>query len=201
MTELERYKDSLGKLLELIYLIQKDISGVRLRSSLVLKKKEFSQQIDQVIKLLNKDVETVEKGINDLKRWLALRKNSIKAIENLYSSVEKTINDSKNIAEIKERLRMFGKSAQQEFVLSILYLEDLWNKDVQETMQSMQKVASIMKVTHEKIARYKKEYDLDSDELSSHIDTLFNYLIHKKFDEFEALEKKIRDSILPKIQE
>lgn len=201
MTDLEKYKDSLSKLLELIYLIQKDISGVRLRSSLVLKRKEFSQQIDQVIKLLNKDVETVEKGMNDLKRWLALRKNSIKAIENLYSSVERTINDSKNVGEIKERLRMFGKSAQQEFVLRILYLEDLWNKDVQETMQSMQKVASIMKVTHEKIDRYKKEYELDSDELNSHIDKLFNYLIEENFDEFEALEKEIRDSILPKIED
>ena len=200
MSDINKYREALNKLLELIYLIQKDISGVRLRTSLVLQKREFTNQIDQVIKLLNNDVDIVEKGMKNLKRWLSLRKNTIKSIENLYISVEKTINDSNNKKEIKERLQMFGKSAQQEFILSLLYLEDLWHKDVEGTMNSMQKVTSIMKVTHEKIERYKQEYNLDSDNLNSYIDTLFNYLIQEKFDEFNTLEKQIKESLLPKIE-
>jgi hypothetical protein len=199
MADLNKYKESLNKFLDLVYLIQKDISGVRLRSTLVLQRREFSEQIDQVIESLNRDVELVEKGMKNLKRWLLLRKNALKAIENLYLSIDKTINDSRNEKEVKDRIRMFGKSAQQEFVLSLLYLEDLWNKDVEGTMNSMQKVASIMKVTHEKIERYKQEYNLDADELTSHIDSMFNYLLDEEFEKFEKLNQKIRDSILPDI--
>lgn len=199
MADLSNYKEALNQFLDLVYLIQKDISGVRLRSTLVLQKKEFSEQIDQVIASLNRDVELVEKGMKNLKRWLLLRKNALKAIENLYLSIDKTINDSRNEKEVKDRIRMFGKSAQQEFVLSLLYLEDLWNKDVEGTMNSMQKVASIMKVTHEKIERYKQEYNLDADELTSHIDSMFNYLLDEEFEKFKELNQKIRDSILPDI--
>ncbi|MHA1231430.1 MAG: hypothetical protein ACTSRP_18615 [Candidatus Helarchaeota archaeon] len=197
MAEIEQYKQALKRIMDLVYLIQKDISGIRLRSPIVLQRKEFSDQIDQVIEMLNKDVEQVEKGIKNLKKWLQLRKNALNAIENLYSSIETTIAESKNVDEIKDRLRMFLKSSQQEFVLSILYLDDIW-REIESAMNSMQKVTSIMKVTHEKIERYKQEYNLDPDNLTSNIDTLFNYLLEGKFDEFEQLEKKIRDTILPK---
>ncbi|MHA1270337.1 MAG: hypothetical protein ACTSPY_11160 [Candidatus Helarchaeota archaeon] len=196
MTDLTKFREPLMKLLDLVYLIQKDISGVRLRSSIVLRKKEFVNQIDQVIELLNKDVEIVEKGIQNLKKWLFLRKNALNAIKNLYLSIETTLNDSKTDSELKERIRLFVQSAQQEFILSILYLEDLW-REVEGTMNSMQKVASIMKVTHEKIDRYKQEYHLDPNEYTSYIDKLFNYLIEEKFDQFNELEKRIRNSILP----
>ena len=153
----------------------------------------------EVIELLNRDIETVANNIKKIKKWLNIRRNTLNSIKNLYSVIENTINDSKNVKEIKDRLRMFGKSAHEEFLLNILYLEDLW-KEIEDTMNSMQKVASIMKVTHEKIERYEQEFNLEPDNLISSIDILFNYLIEGKFEEFDSLETKIRETILPKYE-
>ncbi|MFX1299229.1 MAG: hypothetical protein ACFFD2_30750, partial [Promethearchaeota archaeon] len=88
------------------------------------------------------------------------------------------------------------KAAQEDFVLSILRLEKLWNQEIKEIMESMKKVISIMQVTHEKIIRYKRECNIQ-DSVDSDIERLLDYLYNEKFDEFNKAEKEIRARLLP----
>ncbi|MFX1293659.1 MAG: hypothetical protein ACFFD2_02195 [Promethearchaeota archaeon] len=193
LTEL---KDSLKKVLELIFLIEKDISGVRLRSSNILKQEGLKEQVDIVIRTIEEDVKKVEMGVNPLRRYFLLRNNALNAINNLTSSLNKTINESKTIEEVREVIRMFSKDAQEDFVHTILQLEELWNQEIKEIMESMKKVISIMQVTHEKILRYKQECNI-KDGVGSDVERLLDLLFNGNIKDFEKKEHDLRTRLLP----
>ncbi|HUX98592.1 MAG TPA: hypothetical protein VMV49_03505 [Candidatus Deferrimicrobium sp.] len=190
--------DSLSKVLELVFLIEKDISGVRLRSASILLHDELRKQVEMVIGSIEEDMKKVETGINPLKKYFMLRKNALNSINNLTSSLEQMINESTSIEEIQESIRLFSKSAQEEFVLTILQLEKLWNQEIMDIMESMKKVISIMQVTHEKLIRYKRECNIQED-YGSDIGNLLEQLLKGNLEEFKKAEKDLRSRILPEI--
>ena len=198
MTE-ENFSDmieALSKILELIILVEKDISGVRLRSASILMHDELRKQVESVIKIIDDDMKTVEAGINPLKKYFLLRKNALNAINNLTSSLEQMIDESGSVEEIRESVRLFSKAAEEEFVLTILQLEKLWNQEIMDVMESMKKVISIMQVTHEKIIRYKRECNIEEG-LGSDLGSLLDSLLNGKLEDFRKAEKELRTRLLP----
>jgi len=193
----EDLKGSLNKVLELVLLIEKDISGVRLRSPDILKQEQLKEQVDLVIKSIEEDMKKVEQGINPLRNYFQLRNNALNSISNLISSLKDTI-ESEALApdDIKESIRLFSKAAQEDFVLTINQLEKVWNQDIMDIMESMKKVISIMQVTHEKIIRYKRECNIQED-LSSDLGTLLDYLLKGNREAFKKAEKSLRMRLLP----
>jgi hypothetical protein len=189
-------KESLKKIADLIILIEKDISGVRLRSASILKHEELRKQVELVIQTIDDDIKKVEKGVNPLKQYFLLRNKSLNAISNLNNSLDKMVNESTSTEEIKEIIRLFAKDAQEEFVISIQQLEKLWNKEIKEIMESMKKVISIMQVTHEKIVRYKRECNIE-DDVESDIERLLDFLFDGNVGEFQKLEQELRTKLLP----
>ncbi len=194
--ELKDLKGLLKRVEEIIFLIEKDISGVRLRSTSILKHEELKQQVDAVIKTIEEDVKKVELGVNPLKQYFNQRNMALNAINNLTASLDKMINESKSVDEINEIIRLFSKDAQEEFVQMILRLEKLWNEQIKELMESMKKVISIMQVTHEKIIRYKRECNIQ-DTVDSDIGLLLDLLYNGKYEEFKKIEQELRAKLLP----
>jgi hypothetical protein len=190
-------KGSLNKILELVLLIEKDISGVRLRSPDILKQEQLKEQVDLVIKSIEEDMKKVEQGINPLKNYFQLRNNALNSISTLISSLKDTI-ESETLApeEIKESISLFSKAAQEDFVLTINQLEKLWNQEIMSIMESMKKVISIMQITHEKIIRYKRECNIQED-LSSDLGILLDYILKGNKEAFKKAEKALRARILP----
>lgn len=193
---LSELKNSLKRVLELIFLIEKDISGVRLRSTSILEHEELRKQVEMVIQTIEEDIKKVERGVNPLKKYFLHRNKALNAINHLTSSLEKTINDSTTTEEIREIIRLFSKDAQGEFVLKISQLEKLWNQEIMEIMESMKKVISIMQVTHEKIVRYKRECNIQ-DGVESDIERLLDYLYNGDFEEFKKAEEELRTRLIP----
>ena len=190
-------KGSLNKILELVLLIEKDISGVRLRSPDILKQEQLKEQVDLVIKSIEEDMKKVEQGISPLKNYFQLRNNALNSISTLISSLKDTI-ESETLApeEIKESISLFSKAAQEDFVLTINQLEKLWNQEIMSIMESMKKVISIMQITHEKIIRYKRECNIQED-LSSDLGILLDYILKGNKEAFKKAEKALRARILP----
>jgi len=93
-------------------------------------------------------------------------------------------------------LRLFSKAAQEEFVLTIIQLEKLWNQEIMDIMESMKKVISIMQVTQEKIVRYKRECNIQED-LESDLGNLMEYLLKGEMEKYKKAEKDLRARILP----
>ncbi len=195
---LSELKNSLKKVMELIFLIEKDISGVRLRSVSILMHKELQDQVNAVLKTIEADIKKVEDGVNPLKKYFLLRNKALNAINNLTSSLDKMVNESTSVEEIREIIRLFSKDAQEEFVLTLVQLEKLWNQDIMDIMDSMKKVISIMQVTHEKIIRYKRECNIQ-DGVESDIERLLDYLFQGKIEEFKTAEQELRNKLLPDI--
>jgi len=190
-------KGSLNKVLELVLLIEKDISGVRLRSADILKQEQLKSQVDLVIKTIEEDVKKVEQGINPLKNYFQLRNNALTNISNLISSLKDTIESETLTPEaIKESVSLFSKAAQEDFILTINQLEKLWNQEIMEIMESMKKVISIMQITHEKIIRYKRECNIQED-LSSDLGVLLDYILQENKEAFRRAEKSLRMRLLP----
>ncbi|MHA1266290.1 MAG: hypothetical protein ACTSRS_13740 [Candidatus Helarchaeota archaeon] len=188
--------DALSKVLELVFLVEKDISGVRLRSASILLHDELRKQVEAVIKVIEEDMKTVEKGITPLRKYFLLRKNALNALNNLISSLKQMIDESNSVEEIQESIRLFSKAAEEEFVLTIMQLEKLWNQDIMKVMDSMKKVISIMSITHEKILRYKRECNI-KEGLGSDLGALLNYLREGKLEDFKIHEKELRKRLLP----
>ena len=189
-------KVSLKKVADLIILIEKDISGVRLRSASILQHEELRKQVEMVIQTIDDDIKKVEMGVNPLKQYFLLRNKALNAISNLNNSLDKMVNESTSTEEIKEIIRLFAKDAQEEFVISIQQLEKLWNKEIKEIMESMKKVISIMQVTHEKIVRYKRECNIE-DDVESDIERLLDFLFDGNVGDFRKLEEELRAKLLP----
>lgn len=189
-------KEHLNRVLELAILIEKDISGVRLRSPDILKQEQLKDQVDLVIKSIEEDMKKVENGISPLKKYFALRSNALSSMETLIASLKDAIDSTLKSEEITESLRLFSKAAQEEFVLTIIQLEKLWNQDIMDIMESMKKVISIMQVTHEKIIRYKRECNIQED-LESDLGNLMDYLLKGELGKFQKAEKDLRGRILP----
>jgi len=193
---LTKLKDALKRVQELIFLIEKDISGVRLRSATILRHEELKKQVDSVIKTIEEDVKKVERGISPLKQYFFLRNKALNAINNLTSSLEKMIKESTSIEEIQETIRLFSKNAQEEFVVTLLQLEKLWNEEIMELMDAMKKVISIMQVTNEKIVRYKRECNIQGG-VDSDIGKLLDNLFSGNYEDFDRIEKELRAKLLP----
>ncbi|MHA1131659.1 MAG: hypothetical protein ACTSQI_12555 [Candidatus Helarchaeota archaeon] len=189
-------KGMLKRVEEIVFLIEKDISGVRLRSSSILKHEELKNQVDMVLKTIEQDIKKVEQGVNPLKQYFDQRNKALNAINNLTSSLDKMINESKSPNEIREIIRLFSKDAQEEFVQMILRLEKLWNEEIKDLMESMKKVISIMQVTHEKIIRYKRECNIHNT-VDSDIGKLLDLLYTGNYEEFSKIEREIRSKLLP----
>lgn len=189
-------KDALNNILELAILIEKDISGVRLRSPDILKQEQLKEQVELVIKSIEEDMKKVEIGINPLKKYFSLRSNALSSMGNLVSSLQDAVISELKSDEIKESLRLFSKAAQEEFVLTIIQLEKLWNQEIMDIMESMKKVISIMQVTQEKIVRYKRECNIQED-LESDLGNLIEYLLKGDMEKFRKAEKDLRARILP----
>lgn len=188
--------DEISKVLELVFLVEKDMSGVRLRSTSILLHDELRKQVEAVINVIEEDMKRVEKGINPLKKYFLLRKNALNSLNNLISSMKQMIDESTSVDEIQESIRLFSKAAEEEFVLTILQLEKLWNNEIMDIMESLKKVISIMQVTHEKIIRYKRECNIHEG-LGSDLGTLLNHLLEGKIEEFKRGEKQLRARLLP----
>ncbi|MDD1777253.1 MAG: hypothetical protein LUQ65_03720 [Candidatus Helarchaeota archaeon] len=189
-------KEQLNRVLELAILIEKDISGVRLRSPDILKQEQLKEQVDLVIKSIEEDMKKVENGIPPLKKYFALRSNALSSMGNLIASLKDAIDSTLKSDEITESLRLFSKAAQEEFVLTIIQLEKLWNQEIMDIMESMKKVISIMQVTQEKIIRYKRECNIQED-LESDLGNLMDYLLKGEMGKFKEAEKDLRSRILP----
>jgi hypothetical protein len=189
-------KDALNRILELAILIEKDISGVRLRSPDILKQEQLKEQVDLVIKSIEEDMKKVENGITPLKKYFSLRSNALSSMGNLIASLKDSIDSSLKAEEITESMRLFSKAAQEEFVLTIIQLEKLWNQEIMDVMESMKKVISIMQVTQEKIIRYKRECNIQED-LESDLGNLMEYLLKGDIGKFKRAEKDLRNRILP----
>jgi hypothetical protein len=108
------------------------------------------------------------------------------------------IDESNSVDEIQESIRLFSKAAEEEFVLTILQLEKLWNNDIMEILDSMKKVISIMQVTHEKILRYKRECHI-KEGLGSDLGSLLDQLLKGELKGFKDGEKELRTRLLPEI--
>lgn len=190
--------EALSKVLELVFLVEKDFSGVRLRSASILLHDELRKQVETVIKVIEDDMKQVEAGIQPLKKYFLIRKNALNALNNLTSSLKQMIDESTSVSEIQESVRLFSLAAEEEFVLTILQLEKLWNKEIMEIMESLKKVISIMQVTHEKIIRYKRECNIQEG-LGSDLGTLLNELLEGKLEKFKTGEKELRSRLLPEM--
>lgn len=190
--------EALSKVLELVFLVEKDFSGVRLRSASILLHDELRKQVETVIKVIEEDMKKVEAGIQPLKKYFLLRKNALNALNNLTSSLKQMIDESTTVNEIQESVRLFSLAAEEEFVLTILQLEKLWNKEIMDIMESLKKVTSIMQVTHEKIIRYKRECNIQEG-LGSDLGTLLNSLLQGKLEDFKRGEKELRSRLLPEM--
>ncbi|NVM55513.1 MAG: hypothetical protein HWN66_17530 [Candidatus Helarchaeota archaeon] len=188
--------DALSRVLELVFLVEKDFSGVRLRSASILLHDELRKQVETVIAVIEEDMKKVENGIKPLKRYFQLRKNALNAINNLISSLKQMIDECNSVEELQESVRLFSKGAEEEFVLMILQLEKLWNQEIFEIMDSMKKVISIMQVTHEKLLRYKRECNI-KEGLGSDLGKLLEDLLEGKLEEFKKGEKDLRTRLLP----
>jgi len=188
--------EALSKVLELVFLVEKDFSGVRLRSASILLHDELRKQVETVIKVIEDDIKQVEAGIQPLKKYFLMRKNALNALNNLTSSLKQMIDESTSVSEIQESVRLFSLAAEEDFVLTILQLEKLWNKEIMEIMESLKKVISIMQVTHEKIIRYKRECNIQEG-LGSDLGALLNELLEGKLEKFKTGEKELRSRLLP----
>lgn len=188
--------DAISKVLEIVFLVEKDISGVRLRSASILLHEELRKQVETVIQVIEEDMKKVENGINPLKNYFLLRKNALNALNNLISSLKQMIDESTSVEEIQESIRLFSKAAEEDFVLTILQLEKLWNQDIMDVMDSMKKVISIMQVTHEKILRYKRECNI-KEGLGSDLGGLLDNLLKGELKAFNEGEKVLRTRLLP----
>lgn len=193
---LDKEFEALKKLQEIVYIIEKDYSGVRLRSTAVLLKEELQDQIDLVIRKIQEDIEIVEKGINPLKIWFKLRKDGLNAITSMGKSLKKMIDDEAGAEEISETLRMFAFSQQEDFSHSIVKLEKLWAEDIADVLSAMKRVTSIMQVTMEKIERYKQEIKFNDENLANNLELLIQALHDNKIDEFNKLYDELNSSLI-----
>lgn len=190
--------EALSKILELVFLVEKDFSGVRLRSTSILLHDELRKQVETVINVIEEDMKKVEQGIKPLKKYFLLRKNALNSLSNLEASMEQMINESTTVEEIQESIRLFSKAAEEDFILTILQLERLWNQEIMEIMASAKKVISIMQVTNEKIIRYKREANI-KEGLVSDLGTLLNHLLEGKLADAKKGEKELRSRLLPEM--
>ncbi len=188
--------EAVSKILELVFLVEKDFSGVRLRSTSILLHDELRKQVETVINIIEEDMKKVERGIPPLKKYFLLRKTALNALSNLIASLEQMINESTSVEEISESIRLFSKAAEEEFVLTILQLEKLWNQEIMDIMEAAKKVISIMQVTHEKIIRYKRECNI-KDGLGSDLGILLNFLLEGNLTEAKKAENDLRTRLLP----
>ncbi|MHA1376842.1 MAG: hypothetical protein ACTSRG_00545 [Candidatus Helarchaeota archaeon] len=193
---ISNFIDALSKVVELVDLLEKDFSGVRVRSPSVLLKEELLSQVTEVIQKIKEDILVVESGIKDLKTWFMVRKQALNGITNLHDSLKKTLEQSKSVEEIKDSVRMFSLSAQEDFVHNLLRLENLWNERVFSVTQAMNRVLSIMLVTQEKIGRYKKQLALNENDLSNYLEKILKSIIEKDLANFSEIEKKFRENII-----
>ncbi|NHI94148.1 MAG: hypothetical protein EAX96_16780 [Candidatus Lokiarchaeota archaeon] len=193
---MDNLADLLRKLQEIVYVVEKDFSGVRLRSTAVLMKEELKDQINMVIKRIQDDVEIVEKGINPLRTWFQLRKEGLNAITNLGQTIQKLIEDNSGMEEVSETLRMFAFSQQEDFAHSILKLEKLWAEDIADILSAMKRVTSIMQVTMEKIDRYKQEIAFDDENLENHLEGLLEALHEGNFDKFNKIYEELNNTLI-----
>jgi len=106
-------KDSLSNVLELAILIEKDISGVRLRSTDILKQEQLKEQVELVIKSIEEDMKKVENGINPLKKYFALRSNALSSMDNLIASLKDAIESKLKSEEIREVCASFQKQPKK----------------------------------------------------------------------------------------
>jgi len=189
-------QEALLKIYEIVYIIEKDYSGVRLRSTAVLLKEELQDQIDLVIRKIQEDVEIVENGINPLKIWFKLRKDGLNAITTLGKSLKKLIDDKAGDEEISETLRMFAFSSQEDFSHSIVKLEKLWSEDIADVLSAMKRVTSIMQVTMEKIERYKQEIKFNDENMANNLELLVQALHDKKIDEFNKIYEELNSRLI-----
>lgn len=188
--------NALSKVLELVSLIEKDFSGVRVRSPSVLIKDELLEQVEEVIKKISEDIAIVERGIKDMKTWFVLRKQALSGINNLHHSLKKTVDEAGSTEEIKESIRMFSLSAQEDFIHNIFRIEKLWNDSVLNVTQAMNRVLSIMLVTQEKIERYKTQLDLDEQDFSNILERILKSLLEKNLSNFTEIERAFRDKLI-----
>ncbi len=188
--------NALSKVLELVSLIEKDFSGVRVRSPSVLIKDELLEQVEEVIKKISEDIAIVERGIKDMKTWFVLRKQALSGINNLHHSLKKTVDEAGSTEEIKESIRMFSLSAQEDFIHNIFRIEKLWNDSVLNVTQAMNRVLSIMLVTQEKIERYKTQLDLDEQDYSNILERLLKSLLEKNLSNFTEIENQFREKLI-----
>ncbi|MFX1450047.1 MAG: hypothetical protein ACFFCM_04330 [Promethearchaeota archaeon] len=188
--------NSLSKVLELVSLVEKDFSGVRVRSPSVLIKDELLEQVEEVIKKITEDIAIVEGGIKDMKTWFILRKQALSGINNLHHSLKKTIDGSKTVEEVRESIRMFSLAAQEDFIHNVFHIEKLWNDSVKQVTQAMNRVLSIMLVTQEKIERYKTQLDLDEQDFSNIIERVLKSLLEKDLSNFIEIEKDFREKLI-----
>ena len=193
---MDNFIESLKKLQEIVYVVEKDFSGVRLRSTAVLMKEELKDQINLVIKKIQDDIEIVENGINPLKIWFKLRKEGLNAITNLGQTIQKLIEDKAGSDEISETLRMFAFSQQEDFAHSILKLEKLWAEDISDILSAMKRVTSIMQVTMEKIDRYKQEIGFNDENLENHLEALLAALHEKNLDKFNKIYEELNNTLI-----
>ena len=193
---LKNLLNALSQVLELVNLLEKDYSGVRVRSPSVLLKDELLEQVTEVIQKIKEDILIVENGIQDLRTWFMVRKQALNGITNLHESLKKTMEESKSIEEIRDSIRMFSFSAQEDFVHNLIRLERLWNEKLLNVTTAMNRVLSIMLVTQEKIGRYKKQLELDEQDLSNLLESILKSLIEEDLSNFHEIEKKFRENII-----
>ncbi|MHA1784981.1 MAG: hypothetical protein ACTSVY_14060 [Candidatus Helarchaeota archaeon] len=189
-------ENALKKLQEIVYVIEKDFSGVRLRSTAVLLKEELQDQINLVIKRIQEDIEIVEGGINPLKTWFRLRKEGLAAITNLSATIKKLIDDKVGADEVSETLRMFAFSQQEDFSHAIVKLEKLWAEEIADVLSAMKRVTSIMQVTMEKIERYKEEIGFNDENLTNQLEMLLDALYKKDSKKFLELYEKLNSTLI-----
>ncbi|NVM03005.1 MAG: hypothetical protein HWN67_11750 [Candidatus Helarchaeota archaeon] len=188
--------NGISKVLELVSLIEKDFSGVRVRSPSVLIKDELLEQVEEVIKKISEDIAIVESGIKDMKTWFILRKQALSGINNLHHSLKKTLDEAGSAEEIKESVRMFSLASQEDFIHNIFHIKKLWHDSVMNVTQAMNRVLSIMLVTQEKIERYKTQLDLDEQDYSNVLERLLKSLLEKNLSNFIEIEKDLRTKLL-----
>ena len=134
--------------------------------------------------------------IQDLRTWFMVRKQALNGINNLHESLKKTMEESKSVEEIKDSIRMFSFSAQEDFVHNLMRLEKLWNRKLLNVTTAMNRVLSIMLVTQEKIGRYKSQLELDEQDLSNLLERILHSLLEDDLSNFNDIEKKFRNNII-----
>lgn len=188
--------NALSRVVELISLIEKDFSGVRVRSTSVLIKEELLEQVQEVIKKISEDIEIVENGISSLRTWFTVRKQALNGITSLHESLKKTMEESTSVEEIEDSLRMFSFSANEDFIHNLVRMEKLWNEEVLTVTQSMNRVLSIMLVTQEKIERYKNQLKLNEEDLSNSIEEILKSILEKDLSSFDEMESQFRERLI-----